>query len=123
MALLDGLLRKNVITGLAIGVGVIALAPIVLPGLVRVVKPAAKAALKGGLVVVARGREALAELGEATEDILAEAKAELAEEAAAAMAATGAAAAGAAAGAAAPVDAATAGAAAAGAASTADVRA
>jgi hypothetical protein len=119
MALLDGLLRKNVITGLAIGVGVIALAPIVLPGLVRVVKPAAKAALKGGLVVVARGREALAELGEATEDILAEAKAELAEEAAAAMAAPGAAAAGAAA----PVDAATAGSATAGAASTSDVRA
>ena len=81
MALLDELLKRNVITGLAIGIGVTVLGPILLPPLVRVAKPAAKAAIKSGLVLLEKGRETLAELGEMTEDIVAEAKAELAQEA------------------------------------------
>ncbi|MFZ1414551.1 MAG: DUF5132 domain-containing protein [Defluviicoccus sp.] len=81
MALLDELLKRNVITGLAIGIGVTVLGPILLPPLVRAVKPAAKAAIKSGLVLLDKGRETLAELGEMTEDIVAEAKAELAQEA------------------------------------------
>ena len=81
MALLDELLKRNVITGLAIGIGVTVLGPILLPPLVRAAKPAAKAAIKSGLVLLEKGRETLAELGEMTEDIVAEAKAELAQEA------------------------------------------
>lgn len=81
MALLDELLKRNVITGLAIGIGVTVLGPILLPPLVRATKPAAKAAIKSGLVLLEKGRETLAELAEMTEDIVAEAKAELAQEA------------------------------------------
>lgn len=81
MALLDELLKRNVITGLAIGVGVAVLGPILLPPLARAAKPAAKAAIKSGLLMVEKGRETLAELGEMTEDLVAEAKAELAQEA------------------------------------------
>jgi capsid protein len=51
-----------------------------------VLKPAAKAAIKGGLVLYEKGKETFAEVGEVVEDIVAEAKAELDEETAAAAA-------------------------------------
>jgi hypothetical protein len=80
MALVDELFKRNLLTGVAIGIGATMLAPVLVPALAQIVKPAAKAAIKGGIALYARGRETLAEVTEAAEDILAEVQAELAEE-------------------------------------------
>jgi hypothetical protein len=79
MSLLDDVMDFGV-TGLFIGIGVVVLAPVVLPILAGIAKPVAKAAVKGGITLYEKGKEAVAEAGEFLEDICAEAKAELAEE-------------------------------------------
>ena len=95
MALLD---RNNpVVTALVIGAATVALGPVLLPAIARIAKPLAKTAIKAGFVALERGRETLAELGEVAEDMMAEVRVEMAEEAAAAQAASEAAAAAAAA--------------------------
>ena len=73
--------------GNAIGIGAAILAPVVIPLFANIAKPLAKAAIKGGIQLYERGKETFAEVAEITEDIVAEAKAELAESAAAAAAA------------------------------------
>ena len=78
MALLSG--RGGLITGLLLGAGAGFAAAALIPGLGQAARPRAKAAIKAGLVAFDRGRVALAELGETAEDLLAEAKAELATE-------------------------------------------
>lgn len=88
MALFNDL-KGNVVTGLMIGVGAAVLAPVVLPILASIARPVAKAAVKGGMMLYDKGREAVAEAGEMFEDIVAEAKAERDEELAVAGAATG----------------------------------
>jgi hypothetical protein len=88
MALLNPLDRNShLVTGLAIGAAAVVLGPVLLPAIARVAKPLAKTAIKAGLVAMERGRDTLTELGEVAEDVMAEARAELAEEAAAAQAA------------------------------------
>jgi len=84
MALLEDSLKGNLVTGLAIGIGAAILAPVVIPLFANVAKPLAKAAIKGGMQLYERGKETLAEVAEITEDLVAEAKAELAESTAAA---------------------------------------
>ncbi|HTN44573.1 MAG TPA: DUF5132 domain-containing protein [Nitrospiria bacterium] len=79
MALLDNGFRGNLLTGLAIGIGAAILAPVVIPAVAAVAKPLAKAALKGGILLYDRGKEAVAEAGEVIEDLMAETKAEIAE--------------------------------------------
>jgi hypothetical protein len=74
MALLDDIFTGNAATGLAIGIGAVLLGPTVLPALGRVLRPAAKAAIKGGMVLY---RETFAEIGEFASDLVAEARAEL----------------------------------------------
>ncbi|MGH7109250.1 MAG: DUF5132 domain-containing protein, partial [Stellaceae bacterium] len=66
--------------------------PTVLPAVGRALRPVAKAAIKGGLVVY---RETFAEIGEFTSDLVAEVRNELATAGAAAGTAAGAVAAGA----------------------------
>jgi hypothetical protein len=66
MALLEDLFRGNVLTGVAVGLGVFLLGPTVL-------RPAAKAVIKGGMLAY----QGLAELGETASDLVAEARAEL----------------------------------------------
>ena len=78
MALFDDVLKGNVVTGLAIGIGAVVLAPVVIPVAAQIVKPLAKAAIKGGIVLYEKGRETIAEMGEVVEDLIAEAKAEMA---------------------------------------------
>lgn len=63
--------------GIAIGIGVAILAPLVLPTVARAARPLAKAAIKSGFLLFEKGRETMAELGEAMEDIVAEAHAEI----------------------------------------------
>lgn len=68
--------------GLAIaGLAGMLLAPVMLPAIARVGRPAMKGAVKAGFIMVARGRETLAELTEMAEDMLAEIQSELAAEA------------------------------------------
>jgi hypothetical protein len=73
MALFEDLLKGGSETGLAVA-GAAVLAPTVLPAIGRVLRPVAKAAIKGGLVVY---RETLSGVGDAVGDIVAEARAEL----------------------------------------------
>ena len=79
MALLDDLFKGNVVTALAVGVGGALLAPLVAPAVTNVLRPAAKAVIKGGILAYDKGREAAAQLGETTSDIAAEARADLAQ--------------------------------------------
>jgi len=80
---LDSALGK----GLAIGVGVIVLAPVVTPVVARVAKPLLKSTIKTGLIAYEKAKIAGAEALEALEDLTAEARAEIAVQQKAAAAA------------------------------------
>jgi Protein of unknown function (DUF5132) len=77
MALWEDVLESDVTKVVAIGAGAALLIPNLLPAVLRAGKPVVKAAIKGGLLVYAKGREAFAEAGEVAEDIYAEARSEL----------------------------------------------
>lgn len=79
MALFGNTIKGNLITGLAIGIGAAILAPVVIPVVAAAAKPLLKAAIKGGLLLYEKGKEAVAETGEVVEDMVAEVKAEMAE--------------------------------------------
>lgn len=79
MAILGNGLKGNIVTGLAIGIGVAVLGPVIIPAMARVAKPLAKAAIKSGVGFYEKGREVMAEALEVVEDLVAEAKSELAE--------------------------------------------
>jgi hypothetical protein len=74
MALLEDMFSGNAATGIVIGLGAVLLGPTVLPAVGRALRPAAKAVIKGGMVLY---RETFAEMGEFASDIVAEARAEL----------------------------------------------
>lgn len=86
MAGVEDLFKGEVAKGLAVGLGAAALVPIVLPVLAGVGRPAARAALKGGIIVYEKSRETLAELGEMMDDLVAEVRAEMQQQQAAAQA-------------------------------------
>ncbi len=79
MAMFDNGWKGNILTGLAIGIGSAVLAPVLIPVLASVAKPLTKAAIKGGLIVFEKGKEVAAETREVLEDLVAEARSELAE--------------------------------------------
>jgi hypothetical protein len=66
---------------LALGAGVVLLAPMVVPLVTSVLKPVAKAAIKGSLLAYDRVKVSAAEAVESIEDLTAEAKSELVESA------------------------------------------
>lgn len=68
--------QNNPTRTIAIGVGVLVLTPAVIP----LLKPVAKAAIKGGVSMYEKTKAAIAETGEVFGDIVAEAKAEVAAE-------------------------------------------
>jgi Protein of unknown function (DUF5132) len=74
MALIEDMFKGNLAMGLAVGIGAIVLGPTVVQAVGSVLRPAAKAVIKGGLVFY---RETLSEVGEMASDLLAEARAEL----------------------------------------------
>jgi len=78
MALFNNGWKGNIITGLAVGIGSTVLAPIIIPILASIAKPVAKASIKSGLMLYEKGREAVAEAQEVMEDLVAEARSELA---------------------------------------------
>ena len=69
ISLLGNIFRGNVLTGLAVGIGAALLAPTIGPML----RPAAKAVIKSGILAY----QGLVELGEMASDLAAEAQAEL----------------------------------------------
>jgi hypothetical protein len=78
MGLIDDALKGSTATVLA-GIGVALVAPTVLPSLASGLRPLSKAVIKGGVVVYDAVKEALAEAGEQFNDLVAEARTELAE--------------------------------------------
>jgi hypothetical protein len=65
---------------LAVGAGVILLAPVVLPVVGAVLKPLAKAVIKGGIMAYEGAKVSVAETKETIEDLAAEAKTEISRE-------------------------------------------
>ena len=64
------------------GIAAIVMLPVLIPVAAgKVGKPLAKATIKGGIVLYEKGKGVIAEVGESLEDLIAEAKAELAEQA------------------------------------------
>ncbi len=71
----DDLIEDLGVTGIA----AVILLPVLVPVVAGVGKPVAKAAIKGGILLYEKGKGVIAEAGETLEDLVAEAKAELAE--------------------------------------------
>ncbi|HEY3908625.1 MAG TPA: DUF5132 domain-containing protein [Stellaceae bacterium] len=71
---LEGLLEGGAVTGLAIGAGVLLLAPGVLPAVGRAIRPIAVGAIKTGMTLY---NQATSTVRETAEDLVAEARAEL----------------------------------------------
>jgi hypothetical protein len=62
------------------GIAAIVMLPVLVPVVAgKFAKPLAKTTIKGGIVLYEKGKGIIAEVGESIEDIIAEAKAELAE--------------------------------------------
>ncbi|MBS3908501.1 MAG: DUF5132 domain-containing protein [Actinobacteria bacterium] len=77
MSILENALKGNTATGIAIGLGAAILVSAAAPIVAGVVKPVAKAAIKSGIILYGRSKEAYAEAREVTEDLVAEARSEL----------------------------------------------
>ena len=75
MKLLGGNLKTG--TAMAVGAGVVLLAPVIIPAVASVLKPVAKAVIKGGMLAFENARIAVAETKETIEDIAAEARSEI----------------------------------------------
>ncbi|MBH8556156.1 DUF5132 domain-containing protein [Nostocaceae cyanobacterium CENA357] len=71
----------EVVEGLGVpGIAAIVLLPVIIPAVGGISKSLTKATIKGGIVLYEKGKGVIAEVGENFEDIIAEAKAELAEQ-------------------------------------------
>ena len=66
----------NIVTGVVVAVGATVLVPVVAPAIGSLLRPAAKAAIKGGILAydIAGVRLSLAQLGEMASDVAAEAR-------------------------------------------------
>jgi hypothetical protein len=71
----DALKGGNIVTGLAIGVGAVVLAPLAVP----LLRPLTKTVLKAGLVAYDQARVTVAEMNEQASDLIAEARSEMGE--------------------------------------------
>ncbi|HVO95092.1 MAG TPA: DUF5132 domain-containing protein [Terriglobales bacterium] len=80
MAILeDGILGANgMTTGLLVGIGAAILVPALFPVVATAAKPLVKGAIKLGVTLYEKGNEAVAEVSEVIEDLVAEAKSEMA---------------------------------------------
>ncbi|AEH45464.1 hypothetical protein Thein_1604 [Thermodesulfatator indicus DSM 15286] len=76
----EDIIKKEVVTGLSVGLGLAYVLPKLLPVFGQAAKPIIKGMMKGSIIAYEKGRETLAELTETLEDLWAETKAELEEE-------------------------------------------
>jgi hypothetical protein len=77
MPQLDDLAKSDLTRGIAIGLGAAVLIPIAAVALAPYLKPAARTALKLGILGIEKAREAAASLAETLEDVSAEVQDEL----------------------------------------------
>jgi hypothetical protein len=70
----------NALTTIAIGAGVVLLAPAAIGIVGSILRPVTKAAIKGGMIAYNTARGAIAETAETLGDLTAEARAELSQE-------------------------------------------
>jgi hypothetical protein len=77
MAIVEDILKDKTAVMIAAGIGVAVLAPVLLPILAGAGRPLARAAIKTGIIMFEKGREAVAEVGEVFDDLVAEARAEI----------------------------------------------
>lgn len=78
MALFDNGFKIG--TGLAIGLGVLILAPVIAPAVASVVRPLAKTSIKSGILLCEKAQKLIAEAKETVGDLVAEAHAEVLQE-------------------------------------------
>ena len=71
---LESVFEGNIGTGLAVGLGVAVLGPLLRPMVSNVVRPAAKMAVRGGIYAYDSAREAVAQAREMAGDAVAEAR-------------------------------------------------
>ena len=76
MASLKDLFKNDLAKGIAIGLGVAAAGVMLTP----VLRPVTRGALKSGILLLEKGREFMAEASEQLDDLVAEVRAELAQE-------------------------------------------
>ncbi len=79
MQQLSGLFKSDMMKQVAIGLGVSILVPMAITALAPVVRPLARSTLKAGILAFEKGREAVAELGEVIDDLVAEVHEEMQE--------------------------------------------
>jgi len=79
MALFEDMFKGNLGAGLAVGVGVAVVGPLLTPVIGAALRPAAKAVIKAGLLAYDVGRQGVAQVNEMSGDIVAEARSELDE--------------------------------------------
>jgi hypothetical protein len=77
MAIFDDLMKADTAKGLAIGMGVALVAPMLVSSLMGASRPFARAALKSGFILYEKAKEVAAEFSEVVEDLVAEARAEV----------------------------------------------
>jgi hypothetical protein len=73
--------QRNILVGIAVGLGVAALIKEVAPAFKGAGRPLAKAAIKSGIIALDKSREAAAHVRETYEDLVAEVRSEMEEEA------------------------------------------
>jgi len=69
--------NNDLFRGVALGIGVAVLTPLVIAALAPALKPVARSALKAGIRVYEKGRETVEIVGETIEDITAEVEEEM----------------------------------------------
>lgn len=68
--------KSNVVVGVAAALAATVMAPVLIPIVAGAGRPLAKSLIKGGMLLYEKSREAVAEAGEAMEDLMAEVRAE-----------------------------------------------
>jgi len=77
MAGIEDLLKNKTTLMIVAGVGIAVLAPVLVPIIAGAARPLARAAIKTGIIMFEKGREAAAEVGEVFDDLVAEARADM----------------------------------------------
>jgi hypothetical protein len=80
MPSIEDIIKSDVTKGAAIGIGAALIAVAAIPVILRASRPAARLALKTGILILEAGKDAMAEATELVEDLFAEVQAEIAEE-------------------------------------------
>lgn len=70
-------LGESLLPNLLVGAAVIVLAPVVIPAVLAGLRPVAKTAVKGGVLIFEKARETVTDVGEHISDLMAEARTEL----------------------------------------------